>query len=122
MAFNVLPKFTLLNLHDMSATFASEAQPCNGQDNIGIQLKWISTPVGTFGVQVSNDYYPGDSVSPHNAGTWTDLTLSSAIAAAGSADNAAINLQQLPFSWYRITYTRSSGSGLVTCVITQKGL
>lgn len=132
MAFNILPKFVLLNLHDMGATFSSDPQPGNGQDNMGVQVKWIGTPTGTIGIQVSNDYYPGDSYSPYNAGTWDDLyfdvysggsaTVASTIAVSGSADHAAINLNQLPFSFYRVVYTRTSGSGLLSAVVTQKGV
>lgn len=122
MAFNILPKFKLLDWHDMGQTFTSDPCPCNGQDNIGIELQWAGTPTGTFTVQVSNSYWPGDATSPYNAGVWNTLTLSSTISAAGSSDSAAINLNQLPFSWYRIKYTYSSGSGLVTAIVTQKGI
>lgn len=122
MAFNVLAKYTIFELRDMDESFSSDPTPCNGQDNIGIQIKWIGTPTGTFGVQVSNDYYPGDSTNPFNAGTWTDLVLSDEIAAAGSSDNAAINLKQLPFSYYRVVYDFVSGTGLATAVVTHKGI
>lgn len=122
MAFNPLNQFTIFSLQDMGSNFTSDPQSNKFQDNVGIQIKWIGTPTGTFGVQISNDYYPGDSDGAYNAGTWTNLTLSTTIAATGGADNAAINLKQLPFSYYRVIYTFTSGSGLMTAVVTHKGV
>lgn len=125
-------KFALFDLRDLGATFASNPMPCSFQDNIGIQLKWIGTPTGTFGVQVSNDYYPGDSFSSSNAGTWTDqpfgvfsggsFTIGLTIDTGGAANNAAISLSGVPFAYYRIVFTYASGSGLGTCTVLNKGV
>ncbi len=93
----------------MSATsITSAVTNINTMDNVGITLKWAGAPVGTFAIQVSNDYdqdYLGNVLS---AGTWNTLPLS-LTPALGSP--IAVNLNQLPFPWIRIVYTKTSGTG-----------
>lgn len=78
-------------------------------DSASVHFIWTGTPNGTFAVQGSND----------NA-TWTDVTLSSAITAAGSASSALINLFPWPFKYFRCTYTNSSSTGTLNAYFLAK--
>lgn len=80
-------------------------------DNIGIQLVWTGTPTGTFIIQVSNDNTTWGTLSP---------TSPSTISAGGSASDAEISLNQLPWKYLRVKYTRSSGTGTLQGYITGK--
>lgn len=105
------------------AAITSEVIVISFMDNVGIQLIWTGTAVGTFAVQVSNNYHktePGGAVS--NSGTWTTIPLDPAIAAAGSADNAFIDLNQMGACAVRVVYTNSSGTGVLNGYVSAKAL
>ncbi len=118
MAWNTLNNSHLITNQSMAASITSNPQACQFQDNIGVQLAWTGTPVGTFSIQVSVDYDP----VKHIAGSWATLVLSDDITAAGSADNAYIELNQLSAPWMRVVYTRTSGTGTLNCHIAAKGV
>lgn len=122
MAYNTLQKAQLINAVSMGATITSAAQRVVTQDNIGIQLIWTGTPVGTFSVQVSVDHQQPPQDDYTIAGTWTNLPLSAVITASGSGDNAYVDLNQLSAPYYRIVYTRTSGTGTLNAYVTQKGV
>ena len=73
-------------------------------DNCGLEVTWTGTPVGTFQVMVSNsgiNFYA--------------LTFNPALTQpAGSAGGYAIDLNQLPFKYFLLQYTNTSGSGILT--------
>ena len=81
-------------------------------DNCGLEVTWTGTPTGTFTVQVSNsgiNFYA--------------LTFSPALAQpAGSAGGYAVDLNQLPFKYFMLQYTNSSGSGVLTVYAQVKDL
>lgn len=104
-------------------------------DNISVQLSWTSSPVGTFAIQGSLDYSPGDAASAAgrtaNAGTWTPITLTylsgSVFVSATSIPTSVgspilLNLSNLSFPYIRVVYTRSSGSGTLTSWIMGKAI
>lgn len=93
------------------------------RDNVGVQLIWTGTPNGTFAIQVSLDYDPvkdptGDG---SGSGTWTPISLSTAITATGSANNAYADLNQLSSPWIRVVYTNTSSTGVLNCWVASKG-
>ena len=105
-----------------SATLTSSVVEIRNQDNVGIQLSWTGTAVGTFAVQISINHAEDANGNVTVAGDWVPLTLSPSIAAAGSADSAIIDLNQMSASYIRVVYTRSSGTGTLNAYITAKGI
>lgn len=117
----VLLPYLVVTAGSMAASITSLVTNIQYMDDVVYQIQWTGTPVGTFTVQVSEDYQQsGGTVL--NAGTWTTLTLSSAITAAGSADQAILDLNQLPYSWIRLVYTRTSGTGTLNAYISAKAV
>lgn len=81
-------------------------------DNVGLEVAWTGTPVGTFSVMVSN------SGINFNA-----LTFNPPLAQpAGSAAGMAIDLNQVPFKYLMLQYTNASGSGVLTVYGQSKDL
>lgn len=119
---NVLLPFAVVAAGDMSASITSPPTNVQYLDNIIYTFVWTGSPTGTFAFQVSEDYQPGTGGTVINAGTWIPLTLSATIAATGGADNALIDLNQLPGSWVRFVYTRSSGTGTLAAYISGKAV
>jgi hypothetical protein len=73
-------------------------------DNIGFQFVWTGTPTGTIAVLASIDGI-----------NFTALDFSPVITQpAGSASSSLANVNQFPFKWIKVTYTRESGSGSLT--------
>lgn len=93
-------------------------------DDIGYSLAWTGAPNGIFSFQCSADYTPGSFPSdyPLNAGTWTNITLSTIITASGTPDNAYVDLQLISAPWVRVVYTPSSGTGTLSVWVTGKSL
>lgn len=106
----------------MASSITSSAVEIRNQDNIGIQLNWTGTPVGTFAIQISSDHLEDMEGNVQVAGNWVSLPLSPAVAAAGSADSAYIDLNQLSAQYIRIVYTRTSGTGSLTGIVVGKGV
>jgi hypothetical protein len=79
-------------------------------DRVGYQLSWTGTPTGTFSVEVSND----DAI-------WAPLTLSVPITAAGSADNAYIDVETAA-KFVRVKYTVGSSTGTLQVAIAGKSI
>lgn len=122
MSYNVQYPYHLINAVSMAATITSAAQNIITQDNVGLQLNWTGTPVGTFSVQVSNDHAENPLGNVTVAGNWTTLTLSASVTAAGSADTAFIDINQSGAYFLRVVYTRTSGTGTLNCYLTAKGV
>jgi len=79
-------------------------------DRVGYQISWTGTPNGDFTVEVSND-----------GSIWAPLTLSTAITASGSADNAFIDVETAS-KFVRLVYTASSSTGTLQAHITGKSI
>lgn len=118
---NSLVKFQTITSGDMSqATLTSAVTNIEYLDNIGIQLNWTGTPTGTFSVEISMDYSQDQLGNVTNAGNWIAVTLSPAITASGSADQAYIDLNQLSAPWIRTKYTKTSSTGTLNAFICGK--
>lgn len=115
----ILP--TLLTV-DMSATGSTSAVNVQYLDNIGLELSWPSTgsPNGTITIEGSNSY---DAIK--NTGSFYSLTFSPTLTQpAGSAGGYLVSLEQFPYAWLRVTYTRSSGGtgATLSAYVTAKEL
>jgi hypothetical protein len=118
LLYNVLPAGTSL-----SASFFSPATVIRYGDNVSYSLAVFTTnSIGTFSVQVSDDYAVSpDNSSIINPGTWITLTLSGIPSVASANDQIGIALNQVPYFAIRLAYTSTTaGTGTVTAYITDK--
>lgn len=108
----------------MSGTVTLLSLPSNisYKDSVAYQTQWSGIPSGTFDVQGSVDYNPGQPQSngSPNPGKWIPLGLTIGTTSSGS-DNL-INLNQLAFPWIRLAYTNSSGQGVLNAYLFAKSL
>ncbi len=122
--------FQNITAGDMSqASITSIVSNIQMLDNVGLQLSWTGSPVGTFAVQVSADHAQDEFGNVTTAGQWAALTLtyftSGSFVTATSIPTSVgspiyLDLQQLSAPWIRIVYTRGSGSGTLSGYITAK--
>lgn len=106
-----LPYSVLTNGDMSTASLTTDVVPIQYGDSVGFQLVWTGSPTGTFDVQGSLDQV-----------TWTSITLSASISAAGSGDHALIDMFALSFPWIRVVYTKGSGTGTLNVLATVKNL
>ena len=107
----------LLSGQSMATDFSSEASNILFVDNVGLQVKWTGTAIGVITVECSNNHDP----DTHTEGDWYSLTFDPALEQpAGTAGGYLINLNQVPFSWVRLSYDAGSGSGSMDCWFTSK--
>lgn len=109
---------TIIN-GDMSGNLTSLITCIQYLDNISLQLNFTGVPVGTFQVLGSNDHYEVNN-QVEIPGTFIPITLSPAPVAAGAAGNILMNLNQLGFAYIMLTYTYTSGSGILNAFINGK--
>lgn len=86
-----------------------------------IQLVFTGSPVGTFKLQASIDPYSGSNPTGDTITNWTDVTDSDqAITAAG---NHMWNVENAGYTWVRVIWTVTSGTGDLTVArIMTKGV
>ena len=86
-----------------STTLTSSILTIANSDNIGLELTWSGTPVGTISVLVSNSGI-----------TFYALTFNPILSQpAGSAGGYVINLNQVPFQFLEVQYTNTSSTGVL---------
>jgi hypothetical protein len=99
-----------IDAQSMGASVTGPSTNIMNTDRVGFQIVWTGSPTGDFTVEISND-----------ATTWTEMTLSTPVAAAGSADNAFIDCESAA-KYIRLVYTRTSGTGTLNVHITAKSI
>lgn len=123
MSMNFISPIVVFNNVSLSASRTSSGIHVQNSDNIGIEFVWTGTPTGTFGIDVTNSatLNPDGTVS---GGTWTPLVLTSPDVpeATGSSGNGFIDLNQTGAAFVRVTYTRVSGTGNCTAILTAKSV
>jgi hypothetical protein len=122
MSYNPLGPVNILVAASLGANITSNPVNIKNQDNVGVQLHWTGTPVGTFGVQISSNHIQDPVGNVLFEGNWVTLPLSPAITAVGSGDDAYIDLNQMSAQWVKVIYTRTSGTGSVDAVTVAKGV
>lgn len=89
--------------------------------NLSIQAIWTGTPTGTIQVQVSDDIVPasqsGDPAA--NVVNWSNYTGQSS-ALAGAAGSTLFQLFNAGYSWVRLNYTFTSGTGSLNAILVEK--
>lgn len=102
-------------------TINSEATNITNVDNIGFLISWTGTPTGIISIQCAIENPP--LLGQVDQRTWIALTFDPALAQpAGSAGSYLVNVNQAPFTWIRVSYTNSSGSGVLTAKIMAKDI
>ena len=97
---------------DMSADITGPVTQIGNLDQVCYQVAWTSSDAeGVISVQGSVDNT-----------TFYDLTFSPALAQPNS-DNGGylINLALCPFPYVRVKYTRTTGSGTLSVILSAKG-
>lgn len=116
-----LRQYRAVNSAPMTGNISSPVINIQGLDNIGVQLNFTGTPVGTFQILVSADHAEDDVTRKvTNPGTFIPITLPSTPIAAGVAGQIFIDLNQLASAFMRIDYTFTSGTGTLDAYVTGK--
>jgi hypothetical protein len=108
----IVKNFPLLVDADMSASITSNSINLDKIDQACFQVVWNSTDaVGVLSVQGSVD-----------GSTFTDLTFNPSLTQPNSDSQVyLINLALIPFTYVRINYVRTSGSGTLNVNVSLKG-
>lgn len=115
------PQAVITNGNMASASITSLVTIIQKISYVSYAVSWSGTsPVGVFTVQASNDYTQDGSGVVLNAGTWTDVPLSSAAAVSGNTGNGVIDLDGISVYAIRLVYTKTSGTGTAQATITGK--
>lgn len=119
----VLQPYRLVNSVETPANLGGNfvSKPVNAMllDNCGLQISWTSTnAVGVVSVEASIDY---DEHS--GAGSFYALSFDPGLTQPASNNGGyLVNLNQLPFKWFRVRYVRGSGTGALDVWVCSKGL
>lgn len=116
----IFSPFQVITNVSMTTSITSAVTVIQNLSQIGYDISWTGTPVGTFSVQVSNTYSQNGAGQVLNAGTWTTLTLSAPTAAAGSAGNGYIDIDAMSAYAIRLVYTAGSSTGTLNATICAK--
>lgn len=98
----------------MTGTTVITSNPTNisNWDNVGLQVQWTGTPVGTFQILCSIDGV-----------TFIPLTFGPPLTPpAGTPGSFLVNLTELPYPWIQLQYTNASGVGALKSFICAKDL
>lgn len=88
---------------------------------INYSVSWAGTsPVGVITVQASDDYALNSDGTVKTAGTWNTLPLSDTCDVSGNTGNGMIDIDQLAAYAIRLVYTRTSGTGTMSAIISAK--
>lgn len=102
---------------NLGASFTTEVTNVQFIDNIGLIFTWAGTlPIGEIFVDVSND----DVLLDSQIINWSSLDFGSANSITGSTGDAILNINQVPFTWIRVRYVRTSGTGTMFIDVTTK--
>ena len=107
----------------MTATVNSLGMPCQQLVLASIQAEWTGAPVGTLHLEISNDEVPYAPGNQANAGAnvvnWSVYTGSTT--AVSGPGNFLWNCVFVGYSWMRLVYTPTSGTGTINAYFTGKG-
>lgn len=128
---NNLKQYNSIANGDMSGSLISAVTDIQFLDDIGIQLNFTGSPVGTFSVQVSSNHFNATTLQPLVAGTWASIPVTywdgaafvtSTTIPTSVGSPIILDLNQLGSTYLRVIYTRASGTGSLTAVVTGKGV
>lgn len=96
----------------LATTGNSTVQRTSGIFLVGVSVSTTGTATGTWTIQYSNDNVTWDTYNPSG--------FSAPPAAAGAPQVFAVVLDNWEFAFFRILYTRTSGTGTATIVTLLK--
>lgn len=118
------PQFTpaiVINAVSMGASITSSPTIIQKLSMINYSVSWAGTsPVGVITVQASDDYALNSDGTVKTAGTWNTLPLSDTCDVSGNTGNGMIDIDQLAAYAIRLVYTRTSGTGTMSAIISAK--
>ena len=104
--------YPLFSANNMSSNVTTSETDVTNYDSLEIWVDWTATAVvGILAVEVMYN----------QSGLWTALSGLDAIPITGTSGNHQIMLKWVPFGKIRLTYTKTSGSGVLNATITAKG-
>lgn len=107
-----LVRATILAAGSMAGDLISTVFQPTTQDNIGFHFIFTGTPTGAFFVDISVD-------DPAN-NNWVTLPISPAPVASGAAASVYAEINQTTAWYMRARYTRTSGTGTLKIMISEK--
>jgi len=107
------------------ATLTSAVTAIEFLDNIGYQINFTGSPVGTFSVQISADYDQDQNGNVINAGQWITVPVqqngtSYTLIPTSLGSPMFLDLNQLSAPFIRLIYTKTSGTGTVNAFVCGK--
>ena len=113
--------YSVITDADMSANITSQVTIIQKLSMISYSITWLGTaPIGAISVEVSNDYSQNADGSVKNAGTWNALPLSTTTNVSGNSGNGFIDIDASAGYALRVVYTRTSGVGIMNCIVSAK--
>ncbi len=97
-----VPSGTLGGVMASTNVIYSQIVEVSRMDNIGLEVNWTGTPMGTLEIWGSN-----------SAKNWYPLTFAFTNP-SGSASGELLGLGQYPYKYLLLIYTNASGSGVLT--------
>lgn len=117
---DTLKSYVLLNAQSTASNFDTYTNPTNIDylDNVGIQVVWTGTSVGTLEVYGSNDTANvQQGTYPTN---WSKFEFGAVINVDTTNSDLLIHMNQVPYSWIALKYIATSGTGTITAKLTVK--
>lgn len=107
---------------DMSqTTITSKVTIVQNLSQISYDISWTgSSPVGAISVQVSNTYMQNVDGTVRYAGDWNTLPLSATTNITGNTGNGFIDIDANAGYAVRLVYTKVSGTGTLSVVVSGK--
>lgn len=114
MSKNQIKNFNLINGVSTAATITSDAVDIEFLDNVGLNIDWTGTTNGTITVECSNLSTPS---------SFKALTFDPVLAQpAGVAGGYLVDINNASWSFIRVVFTRTSGTGTLTVSLAAKGV
>lgn len=111
---SVLLNYVAIDAESMGADITGPTTTISYQDQVCYQVAWsgsVGSAIGTISVQGSVDNV-----------TFHDITFTPALTQPNADDGGyLINMALVPFTYIRVKYTRSSGTGTLTVKMSTKG-
>lgn len=106
---------SIVTAGNMNADITSIAKNIDESVSYSVQAVFTGSPVGSIELQGSNDVETSSANPPSN---WTTITDS--ITAVTEAGSYLINVEFPAYSWVRLVYTFTSGTGTLNARINAK--
>jgi hypothetical protein len=105
----------------LGADWTSEWVPLENVWAFSVQAIATGSPVGAFKLQASSD-----SKGPNAREPWASpvnaIDIAGSTASISGADEIIWNVTEVAYSWVRVVYTRTSGTGSLTARVGVKGV